>query len=90
MTVIRDATGRYFASFVVEAGENPLPGAGAEVGLALGLTSFAVLSDGRKITSPRFLRRAGRKLRRAQQALSRKAKGSSNPAGEAGTHRNVA
>jgi putative transposase len=50
----------------------------AETGIDLGLTHFAVLSDGRKITSPRFLRRAERKLRKAQKALSRKAKGSHN------------
>src|SRR5216684_1895975 len=39
---------------------------------------FAVLSDGRKIASPRFLRRAEKKLRRAQRVLSRKEKGSQN------------
>ncbi|MDA8393314.1 MAG: RNA-guided endonuclease TnpB family protein, partial [Actinomycetota bacterium] len=44
----------------------------------LGLTTFAVLSDGTRITSPRFLCRAERKLRRAQQSLSRKEKGSKN------------
>jgi putative transposase len=49
-----------------------------EVGIDLGLTHFAVLSDGRKITAPRFFRRAEKKLRKAQQALSRKAKGSAN------------
>ena len=80
VTVIMDAAGRYFASFVVVAAEDPLPGAGPEVGIDLGLTHFAVLSDGRKITNPRFLRRAERRLRKAQQALSRKARGSSNRA----------
>ena len=80
VTVVMDAADRYFASFVVEAGEDPLPEAGTEVGIDLGLTHFAVLSDGRKVASPRFLRRAERKLRTAQQALSRKAKGSSNRA----------
>jgi putative transposase len=80
VTVIMDAAGRYFASFVVETGEDPLPEAGAEVGIDLGLTHFAVLSDGRKIANPRFLRRAGRKLRMAQRDLSRKKKGSSNRA----------
>jgi putative transposase len=78
VTVIKDAAGRYFASFVVEAGEDPLPETDAATGIDLGLTHFAVLSDGRKVASPRFLRRAERKLRKAQQALSRKAKGSSN------------
>jgi putative transposase len=48
------------------------------IGIDLGLGHFAVLSDGTKITSPRFLRRAESKLRRAQRVLSRKQKGSRN------------
>ncbi|MEV5891910.1 RNA-guided endonuclease InsQ/TnpB family protein [Nonomuraea fuscirosea] len=77
-TVIKDSAGRYFASFVVETGDEPLPETVAEVGIDLGLTHFAVLSDGRKIDNPRFLRHAERRLKKAQQALSRKAKGSAN------------
>ena len=80
VTVIMDAAGRYFASFVIQAAADPLPQAGAEAGIDLGLTHFAVLSDGRKVASPRFLRRAERKLRQAQQALSRKTRGSRNRA----------
>jgi putative transposase len=78
VTVIRDSAGRYFASFVVEAAPGALPRTEPVVGIDLGLTHFAVLSDGRKIASPRFLRRAEKKLRRAQRALSRKEKGSRN------------
>jgi putative transposase len=77
-TVTRDSAGRYFASFVVQAGSRLLPEAQSVVGIDLGLKHFAVLSDGRKITAPRFLRRAEIKLRRAQRALSRKQKGSRN------------
>ncbi|MGW4494120.1 RNA-guided endonuclease InsQ/TnpB family protein [Streptomyces sp. NPDC004376] len=49
-----------------------------EVGIDLGLTHFAVLSDGRKIDSPRFLRRAEKRLKKAQRELSRKEKDSKN------------
>jgi putative transposase len=80
ITVIMDAAGRYFASFVVEATPGALPGAGPVTGIDLGLTHFAVLSDGTKIASPRFLRRAEKKLRRAQRSLSRKQDGSRNRA----------
>ncbi|MEU3794009.1 RNA-guided endonuclease InsQ/TnpB family protein [Streptomyces fructofermentans] len=79
VTVVKDAGGRYFASFVVQTDPSEmLPETTGEVGVDLGLTHFAVLSDGRKIASPRFFRRAQRKLRKAQQNLARKAKGSSN------------
>ncbi len=78
VTVIRDAAGRYFASFVVQTTDEPLPELGSEVGIDLGLTHFAVLSDGTKVTAPKFLRRAARKLKRLQQALSRKQRGSQN------------
>jgi putative transposase len=78
VTVVKDASGRYFASFVVETVDEPLPVVDAEVGIDLGLTHFAVLSDGQRIASPRFLRRAERRLKRAQRALSRKQKGSKN------------
>ncbi|MEU4513378.1 transposase [Nonomuraea wenchangensis] len=78
VTVIKDAAGRYFASFVVEVTENPLPGADTEAGIDLGLGHFAVLADGTKVSSPRFLRRAEKKLRKLQRGLSRKEKGSKN------------
>ncbi|WAM19784.1 RNA-guided endonuclease InsQ/TnpB family protein [Rhodococcus sp. JS3073] len=78
VTIIKDAAGRYFASFVVETTDEPLPPVDAEVGIDLGLATFAVLSNGKTISSPTFLRRAERKLRKAQQVLSRKEKGSNN------------
>ncbi|MEW1720735.1 RNA-guided endonuclease TnpB family protein [Streptomyces sp. NPDC093109] len=79
VSVVKDAAGRYFASFIVETGpEETLPATGQVVGIDLGLTHFAVLSDGTKIESPRFLRRAEKKLKREQRRLSRKARGSRN------------
>jgi putative transposase len=82
VTVIKDAAGRYFASFVIDTAPATdaarMPDTGQAVGIDLGLTHFAVLSDGTKIDSPRFLRRAEKKLKRAQRELSRKQKGSRN------------
>ncbi|GAA3258994.1 RNA-guided endonuclease InsQ/TnpB family protein [Nonomuraea helvata] len=78
VTVIKDAAGRYFASFVVQVTESVLPEVDTETGIDLGLGHFAVLADGRKIDSPRFLRRAEKKLRKLHKALSRKEKGSAN------------
>jgi putative transposase len=78
VTVIKDSAGRYFASFVVQAGADALPETESTVGIDLGLKHFAVLSDGRKIVSPQFLRRAEKKLKRRQRDLSRKQQGSRN------------
>jgi putative transposase len=75
VTVIRDAAGRYFSSFVVQtdpaADAQRFGDSGWEVGIDLGLAAFAVLSDGTKVSAPRFLRRAEKKLRRLQRAHSR-------------------
>ncbi|WAZ27016.1 transposase [Streptomyces cinnabarinus] len=82
VTVIKDAAGRYFASFVIDtdaaADAARMPAADCTIGVDLGLTHFAVLSDGTKIDSPRFLRRAEKRLKKAQRKLSRKQKGSKN------------
>jgi len=82
VTVIKDAAGRFFASFVIEtdpaADHNGMPDTDHTIGIDLGLTHFAVLSTGEKIDSPRFLRRAEKKLKKAQQELCRKQKGSNN------------
>lgn len=78
VTLVKDAAGRYFASFVVETDDQPLPETPADVGIDLGLGHFAVLSDGTKVANPRFLRRAEKKLKKTQRALSRKVKGSAN------------
>ncbi|MDX2834664.1 RNA-guided endonuclease InsQ/TnpB family protein [Streptomyces scabiei] len=79
VTVVKDAAGRYFASFVVETDASEvLPEMTPEIGIDLGLGHFAVLSDGTKVDSPRFLRRAEKRLKKAQRTLSRKEKGSRN------------
>ncbi|GAQ62874.1 RNA-guided endonuclease InsQ/TnpB family protein [Streptomyces scabiei] len=84
VTVIKDAVGRFFASFVIDTDPavdaERMPETENTIGIDLGLTHFAVLSDGTKIDSPRFLRRAEKKLKKAQRELSRKQKGSKNRA----------
>ncbi|MFI5335049.1 MAG: RNA-guided endonuclease InsQ/TnpB family protein [Chlamydiales bacterium] len=46
------------------------------VGIDLGLLHFATLSDGSTIENPRYLRQAEQKLKKLQEALSRKKRGS--------------
>ena len=76
VTVIRDASGRYFAFFVVEVEPTPLPANGKALGIDLGLASLAVTSAGEKIAPPKFLRSALKRLRRLQRHLKHKQKGS--------------
>lgn len=80
LTVTKDSSGRCFLGFVVETEPDVLTEVETEAGIDLGLTAFAVLSDGSKINNPRFLRRAEKKLKRLQRELSRKTKGSQNRA----------
>jgi putative transposase len=76
VTVIKDAAGRYFLSFVVEINLEKLPDNGKSVGIDLGITDFATLDNGEKIKSPKPLKKRFKKLRKAQRNLSRKQKGS--------------
>ncbi len=80
VAIIKDAAGRYFASFVVDVEPDPLSRIDTDTGIDLGLSCFAAFPDGRTISAPKFLRRAERALKRLQKALSRKAKGSKNRA----------
>jgi putative transposase len=80
VTVVREADGRYYASFVVEVVDTPLPQTANDVGIDLGLTNLAVLSTGEVVQNPRFLRRKARALARAQKSLARKTKGSNRGA----------
>ncbi len=78
LRVIRHASG-WYAQVVVDYGESPMkrePKLG--VGIDMGLTTFATLSTGEKIDSPRWLRRSARSLRHAQRQVSRRIKGSHN------------
>ena len=76
VTVIKDAAGRYFLSFVVEINPEKLSDNGKSVGIDLGITDFATLDNGEKIKAPKPLKKRLKKLRKAQRSLSRKQKGS--------------
>jgi putative transposase len=80
VTVIREPDGRYHASFVVERATVLLSACDREIGIDLGLNSLIVTSDGEAIPNPRFLRKASKRLRRAQRVLSRRQEGSANRA----------
>lgn len=77
LTIKKSPTCKWFASFVVDIGE-PIPkqNDGASVGIDVGISSFATLSNGDKIANPRILKSEEQNLARAQRKLSNTVKGS--------------
>lgn len=79
-TFVQEPDGHWYVAFVVEQEieERTARPIKQAIGIDVGLKSFLVGSDGRQIENPRYYRTQMRKLRRAQQALSRKQRGSAN------------
>jgi len=83
VTVSLEPSGKYYASILTEVeGENPAPSTeGRVIGVDLGLKHFAVTSDGKKVSkydNPRHLAEHEKNLKRKQQKLARKEKGSNS------------
>lgn len=80
VTVSRNPDGKYFVSVLVDDGKaNPESVAVSKaVGIDVGLTHFAITSDGSKFDNPRYFVKRQRNLKHKQQKLSRKKKGSQN------------
>ena len=75
-TIIKDAANRYFISFVVETSAEPLPKNNKDLGIDLGITTFATLSNGEKILAPKPLKNNLKKLAKFQRKFARTKKGS--------------
>ncbi len=70
---------RYYAIFMVEKDVDiPSIEHRTSVGIDLGLTHFATLSDNTKIDNPRYLKQSLNQLKKEQKRLSSKKKGSNN------------
>jgi len=75
LTIKREA-GKWYACFSVEVEPTHLAHSVETIGIDVGLTHFATLSDGRKIDNPRFYRTAEAILRIAQRRIARRKRGS--------------
>jgi putative transposase len=81
VAVCREPDGRWYVTFAADiSAAPPLLATGRAVGIDLGVTSFATISDGRRIANPRHLERKARNLARYQRRLARCRKGSANRA----------
>jgi putative transposase len=77
--VTREPDGRWFVTFATERpNPAPLPTTGRVVGVDLGLTNFAVLSNGERFPHPKHMDRHERRLRHYQRVLARRQRGSAN------------
>ncbi len=83
-TVTKNAAGQYHVCFVCTEEVKLLPRVNGEdgdlkpVGVDLGIESLVTLSTGEKVGNPRWFENEYERLRREQQKLSRKEKGSNN------------
>ena len=76
VTVSMSSTGKYYASLLFD---DAVPNVnfcveGKAVGVDLGLSHFAITSDGSKFDNPKHLKKSAQNLKRKQQKLSRKTK----------------
>src|ERR671933_1184394 len=83
VTVSSYPSGKYYASILTEIeGEKPTPSTeGKVIGVDLGLKHFAVTSNGNKVSkydNPKHFAKHEKNLRRKQQKLARKQKGSNS------------
>lgn len=68
--VRRARTGKWFVTFSCEVEDAPLPAVDSGIGIDVGLTTFATMSDGTEVVNPRFFRRDEKDLARAQRCFS--------------------
>jgi putative transposase len=76
VTISREADGWYVCFSCAEVPIEPLPRTGKETGIDVGLKVFLITADGQPVENPRPYRTAERNLRKAQQRVSRRQKGS--------------
>lgn len=73
VTVRRNSSGKYFVSILTEVDIQPLEKADSAIGIDLGITDFAILSDGHKIDNNKFTSKMEKNLKREQRKLSKRA-----------------
>ncbi len=72
--VRRTSTGKWYVSFSCEIETQVLPASAEQVGIDVGLASFATLSGGESIANPRFFRKDEKALATVQRRLSKQVK----------------
>lgn len=76
MNITKTSTGKFYVSIFTEQEVEQLPKTNKQVGIDLGLKDFVITSDNKKFKNNRYTKKYARELKKAQQHLSRKQKGS--------------
>src|SRR5207248_2511916 len=84
-TVQRSSTSKWSVSFSCECEPERLPECPEQIGIDVGLKTFASLSNGEEIANPRFFRKEEKALAKVQRQHSKLAKGTRQKR----THRKV-
>jgi putative transposase len=83
-TVSRNSTGKFYISILVDDGKELLNKTSFDenstLGIDVGLTHFAISSNGEKIDNPKYLKNSMQRLNILQKRMSKKQKGSKNRA----------
>lgn len=76
VTVTLSGDGHWYACLCCDdVPTKPLPATGQSVGIDVGITTFAALSDGTMVTNPRHYERTQAALRRKQRVVARRKRG---------------
>jgi len=78
VTISKAPSGRYYASILCEVEISEPEYTGDEIGIDFGVKAFFTTSDGEAVESPKYLRKAEKRLKRLQRSVSRKQKGSNS------------
>jgi len=76
VTITKDRSGRYFVTLCLDEVKHALPKTGRQVGIDLGISRLATLSDGARVANPRHTAKRAKRLSRAQKVLARRKPGS--------------
>ena len=77
VVVSKERSGEYYASVLCEIEQpEPLPATDKVIGIDLGLHDFIICSDGQRVESPKYFRKAEQRLAQRQRVFSRTQKGS--------------
>lgn len=76
-TISQDPDGKYYVSFTCEY-DPQLTNGSNQIGIDLGISTFVTLSNGEVTHNPNYLKKSLKRLKKVQQNLCRREKGSKN------------